>query len=177
MKKMILAAFAAVALFSVTNVKAMTENELKAKLTKEYVIDGEKIKMSASNVAELDRYLKEYEISSEDADYISKKFDEALKIAQDGKAKSFTELTKEEKQKMIAIVSDISSKTSVKATLTEGGKLTIFEENGSTPFTVITDKDSGIQNTDSNNAILAIAGIVSVLGVAVVVKKVAKANA
>ncbi len=177
MKKMILAAFAAVALFSVTNVKAMTESELKAKLTKEYVIDGEKIKMSASNVAELDRYLKEYEISSEDADYISKKFDEALKIAQDGKAKSFTELTKEEKQKMIAIVSDISSKTSVKATLTEGGKLTIFEENGSTPFTVITDKDSGIQNTDSNNAILAIAGIVSVLGVAVVVKKVAKANA
>jgi len=86
-------------------------------------------------------------------------------------------LTKEEKQKMVAIVSDISSKTSVKATLTEGGKLTIFEENGTTPFTVITDKDSGIQNTDSNNAILAIAGVVSVLGIAVVVKKVAKANA
>lgn len=177
MKKMIFAAFAAVALFGFTNVDAMTESELKSKLTKEYVIDGEKIKMSASQVAELDRYLKQYEISSEDADYISKKFDEALKIAQDGKAKSFTELTKEEKQKIIAIVSDISSKTSVKATLTEGGKLTIFEENGTTPFTVITDKDSGIQNTDSNKAILAIAGVVSVLGIAVVVKKVAKANA
>lgn len=177
MKKTIFAVLAAVALFGFTNVDAMTESELKAKLTKEYVIDGEKIQMSASQVAELDRYLKEYEISSKDADYISKKIDEALKIAQDGKAKSFTELTKEEKQKMVAIVSDITKQTSVKATLTEGGKLTIFEENGKTPFTVITDKDNGIQNTDSNNTILAIAGIISVVGVAVIVKKVAKANA
>lgn len=177
MKKIILTVFAAVMLFGATNVNAMTENELKEKLTKSYEIDGEKMQVPASLVVELERYLKEYEISSEDADYIAKKFDEALKIAQDGKAKSFTDLTKDEKQKMIAIVSDISKETSVKATLTEGGKLTVFEEDGKTVFTVITDKDNAIQNTNSSNAILAIASIISVLGIAVVVKNVAKANA
>ena len=78
---------------------------------------------------------------------------------------------------MIAIVSDVSENTSVKATLTKGGKLTVFEEDGTTPFTVITDKDNGIQNTDNNYFIIVIASAISLLGIVVITKKVAGANA
>ena len=168
----------AVALLLVgTNANAMTEAQLKEKLTKAYTIGGETVQVTASQVAELERYLKEYEISAEDADYISAKFDEALKIAQDGKAPSFSKLTAAEKEKMVAIASDVSKKTSVKLTLTEGGKLTVFEADGKTPFTVIIDKDNGIQNTNSSYAIVIVASAITLLGAAVITKKVAKANA
>lgn len=177
MKKLKCMLLAVVLLLISTNASAMTESELKAKLTKAYTIDGETVQVTASQVAELERYLKEYEISSEDADYIATKFDEALKIAQDGKAKSYTELTTAEKQKMVSIVSDVSKETSVKVTLSEGGLLTVFEEDGKTPFTVIKDKDNGIQNTNSSYTLVIIASAITLLGAAVITKKVAKANA
>lgn len=164
-------------LFTGYNVNAMTESELKAKITKAYVVDGQEVKITASQVTELERYLNKYELSAEDCDYISNKIDEAVTIAQNGKAKSFTELTSEEVAQMIAIVSDVSENTAVKATLTKGGKLTIYEQDGTTPFTIITDKDNGIQNTNNNYFIIVIASAISLLGVIVITKKVAGANA
>ncbi len=177
MKKTLFSIFMAVVLFSAMNVKAMTESELKEKLTKSYTINGETVKASDSQIVEIERYLQKYEVTPEDADYISKKFDEVLKIAQDSKAVSFTDLPGADKKKIVSIVADISDKTSVKATLTEGGTLTIFEKDGKTPFTIITDKDNGIKNTNSTNIILIIASVISLLGVAVVTKQVVKTNA
>lgn len=165
------------ALFTGFNVKAMTENELKEKLTKTYTIDGTEVKLQPSQITELERYLNKYELSAKDCDFIAAKIDEAVAIAQTGKAKSFSELTSEEVTKMVAIVSEVKEKTSVKATLTKGGKLTIYEEDGSTPFTIITDKDNGIQDTNNNYFIIVIASAISLLGVIVITKKVAGANA
>ena len=156
---------------------AMTESELKDKITKAYVIDGEEVKITASQITELERYLNKYDLSSDDCDFISAKIDEAIAIAQAGKAKSFTELTSEEVAKMIAIVSEVNDKTSVKANLTKGGKLTIYEQDGSTPFTIITDKDNGIKDTNNNYFIIVIASAISLLGVIVITKKVSGANA
>ena len=45
---------------------------------------------------------------------------------------------------------ELGKNTAVKVTLTKGGKLTVYESDGKTPFTVITDKDNGIQNTNNN---------------------------
>lgn len=177
MKKLSYILLAIAVLFMSTNVNAMTESELIAKITKTYIIDGEEVKVTASQVTELERYLNKYELSSEDADYISAKIDQAVAIAQSGKAKSFTELTSDEVAQMMTIVSEVSENTSVKATLTKGGKLTIYEQDGTTPFTVITDKDNGIQHTDNNYFIIVIASAISLLGVVVITKKVAGANA
>ena len=164
-------------LFVGTNVIAMTESELAAKIKKTYVVDGVELKITAAQETELERYLNKYELSSEDADYISSKIDQAIAIAQNAKAKSFTELTSDEVAQMMTIVSEISDNTSVKATLTKGGKLTIYEQDGTTPFTIITDKDNGIQNTDNNYFIIVIASAISLLGIVVITKKVAGANA
>lgn len=177
MKKISYVLLIIVTFFTVINVNAMTESELKTKLTKTYIINGEEIKVSDSQRTEIERYLDKYEISSSDADYISGKVDEAIAIAQKAKATNFTDLTSSEVSQIIALVSDISKNTSVKASLTNDGKLTIYEEDGKTPFTIITDKDNGIKNTNNNYFIIIIAGAISLLGIVVITKKVATTNA
>lgn len=164
-------------LFTVSNAKAMTKSELIEKLTKTYVIDGEEIKISDAQKVEVERYLDKYELTSEEADYIAGKVDEVVAIAQESKAKSFSDLTSAEVDKIVSIVSNVSENTKVNATLTKGGKLTIYEEDGKTPFTVITDKDNGIQNTDNNYFIIITASAISLIGIAIITKKVANANA
>lgn len=177
MKKIVYLLLVIAALFTGYNVNAMTESELKDKITKTYIIDGEDVKITPSQITELERYLNKYELSEEDCDLIASKIDEAVAIAQAGKAKSFSELTSKEVTKMMDIVSEVNDKTSVKASLTKGGKLTIYEQNGSTPFTIITDKDNGIQDTNNNYFIIVIASAISLLGVIVITKKVSGANA
>lgn len=177
MKKVLFSILAAVLLVSTTSVSAMTEDQLFDKLTAEYTINGETVQATNAQKAELERYLSEFDISSSDADFIAEKFDEILKIAQDGNASSFTDLTDSEVKKVVKIVSEVSDKTSVKVSLTEGGVLTIYDKDGKTPFTVIKDKDMVIQNTDSNSAMILVAGAVSLLGIAVITKKIAGANA
>ena len=115
-------------LFTVSNAKAMTKSESIEKLTKTYVIDGEEIKISEAQKVEVERYLDKYELTSEEADYIAGKVDEVVAIAQESKAKSFSDLTSAEVDKIVSIVSNVSENTKVNATLTKGGKLTIYED-------------------------------------------------
>ena len=95
-------------LFTVSNAKAMTKSELIEKLTKTYVIDGEEIKISDAQKVEVERYLDKYELTSEEADYIAGKVDEVVTIAQESKAKSFSDLTSAEVDKIVSIVCNVS---------------------------------------------------------------------
>ena len=98
------------------NVNAMSESELVTKIKKTYVVNGVELKVSDSQLTELERYLNKNELSSEDCDFISNKIDEVVKLAQDAKATSYSDLTNDEATKLIAIVSDVSENTSIKAT-------------------------------------------------------------
>ena len=160
-----------------TNVSAMTKQDLKSKLTNTYTIGGKQVSAPANLVTELERYLNKYDLSNSDCDYIASKFDEALTIAQEAGATDYSNLNDSAKSKLVSIVSDISKNTAVKVTLTKGGKLTVYESDGKTPFTVITDKDNGIQNTNNNYLVIVIASVISVLGVVVIAKKMAGTNA
>ena len=160
-----------------TNVSAMTKQDLKAKLTDTYTVGGKQVSAPANIVTEIERYLNKYDLSSKDCDYIAKKFDEALKVVQEAGATDFTSLSDSDKSKLVSIASDVSKNTSVKVTLTKGGKLTIYESDGKTPFTIITDKDNGIQNTNNNYLVIVIASVISLLGVVVITKKMAGTNA
>ena len=170
MKKVFIALFTAVLFLGVMNVKATTESELKTKIANGYVVDGETVKPSEYQMSEAERYLNKYEVSDADATFIAEKMDEIYELAKADKAKSFTELSSTNKQKVVAIVAEISNKTSVKATLTSDGVLTIFESDGKTVFCKIVDKDITKQ-TGVSNYVLAFAGFVSVFGVAYIIKK------
>ena len=159
--------------FGMTNVEAYTKEDLREKLIKTYRINGSEFKASPAQIAELDRYLKVNGLSDEDALYISNKIDEAIALVEAGTAKEFKYLTVTEKQKLIAMVADISNNTSVKAALTDGGVLTIYNNDG-TIFTKISDL---IKYTNNTNYILLLTGFVSLIGLIIFIKGFNKANA
>ncbi len=170
MKNLLIALFTVTLLVGIVNVKATTEGELKAKIIKGYVVNEKEVKPTAYQVNEMERYLNKYELSDADATFIANKMDEIYELAKADKAETFTDLSKSSKSKAVAIVAEISSKTSVKATLTSDGVLTIFESDGKTVFCKIIDKHLTKQ-TGVSNYVLAFAGFASLFGVAYIVKK------
>ena len=128
------------------------------------------VKPTEYQMSEIERYLSKYELSDADATFIAEKMDEIYELAKADKAETFTDMSSASKTKAVAIVAEISSKTSVKATLTSDGVLTIFESDGKTVFCKVIDKDITKQ-TGVSNYVLAFAGLASVFGVAYIVKK------
>ena len=169
MKKIFLAIIATVLFISATSVDAMTKDELKNKLTASYTVNGATIKVNGSQAALIERYLQQNNISSSDADYIAQKHDEALAVMEAGNARSLSELTKSEKNRIIAIINDVSNKTAVKIRISKGNVLTIYNTDGSV-FTVISNV---IKYTD-NSGIFVVAGAISLVGMFLFMKKLAK---
>lgn len=169
MKKIFLAIIATVLFISATSVDAMTKDELKNKLTASYTVNGATIKVNGSQAALIERYLQQNNISSSDADYIAQKVDEALAVMEAGNARGLSELTKSEKNRIIAIINDVSNKTAVKIRISKGNVLTIYNTDGSV-FTVISNV---IKYTD-NSGIFVVAGAISLVGMFLFMKKLAK---
>ncbi len=173
MKKFIAALILVVGLFVTTNVSAMTEEQLLAKLSQSYTVNGRTEKLEAGIVKQAKDYLDKYELSSDDCDYIASAIDKGLEIVEAGSATQWKELTSSEVEDLIKLVDDISNNTSVSATLSKNGELVIYNEDG-TVFTKVSDL---IKYTDSNVAMIVVAGTISLIGLAVIVRKIAKANA
>ena len=176
MKKILVTLFTLATFFGIVNVKAMSESDLRTKMANGYVVDETSVKPSEYQLSEIDRYLNKYEVSEEDCDFIASKMDEIYELAKADKAKSFTELSSASKTKAVSIVAEISSKTSVKASLTKNGILTIYESDGKNVFAQIIDKHM-VKQTGSNNIIFVALSIVSVFGIAYVAKKAISTNA
>jgi hypothetical protein len=169
--------FLLVALFiGLVSVNAMTESELEAKLTKSYTVNGSTFKASDSQKVLIKRYLDQYEVSSSDADYISGKLDEAKNILQASGKGSFYDLSRADKDKIIALCADVSSNTSVKVTINKG-KLVVYVPGTNDVFyqTPVNPVNGDIVQTNDNLTV-AVAGIISVLGIAIAVRKL-RANA
>lgn len=174
MKKLLLITLTCL-LFVATGVKAMSEEDLLAKLTKSYDINGYTFTLSEDDKALAKRYLKENEVSSADADYIAKKVDEAISLMKNSGVKDFSDFSKlptSLKENLKSLVEDIASNTSVKATVKKGS-VVIYNADG----TVFAEMTKLVKNTGSyENIIPTVALFVSVLGIAIVVKNI-KANA
>jgi hypothetical protein len=166
MKKGILFVIAAVVLFGFSNVYAMSESELQEKLTKAYTINGATFQANGSQIAQIERYLKENEISEADADVISAKVDEMVKVIEDSGATSISALKTTDTDKLTTILNDISDKTSVKLSVSNG-TISVYNTDG-TLFTKI--EESVVKQTNNNN-IIAISSLISLIGIAVVAKK------
>ena len=104
MKKIrnIVCLFIAMLLVGTLNVNAMSKDELKAKLTKAYTINGATFQATSDQKVEIERYLSQNDVSESDADYIASKIDEAIAIIERGNANSFEKLTKAEKNEIKA---------------------------------------------------------------------------
>ena len=174
MKKIrnIVCLFVAMLLVGTLNVNAMSKDELKAKLTKAYTINGATFQATCDQKAQIKRYLSQNDVSESDADYIASKIDEAIAIIERGNANSFEKLTKAEKNEIKALLKEVSNNTSVKVTAVKNG-VKVYNLDG-TVFTVATAYK--VKYTDTY-MIIALAGVVSIIGIAVIARKMKKANA
>lgn len=174
MKKMLFAAlFSVMCLVGMTNVSAMTEEELKSKLTATYTVNGVEWSISNGYKNQLEQYLANNDLSSADCDYIASVADKALAIVEAGSATSVSELTRSEKDKLKELVKDVSNNTAVKATVTDKGTFILYNLDGSKFGTI--DKTS-VKQTGTQDIVI-IAGAVSLLGIAIVLRKSMKVNA
>ena len=174
MKKIrnIVCLFVAMLLVGTLNVNAMSKDELKAKLTKAYTINGATVQATSDQKVEIERYLSQNDVSESDADYIASKIDEAIAIIERGNANSFEKLTKAEKNEIKALLTEVSNNTSVKVTAVKNG-VKVYNLDG-TVFTVVTVPK--VKYTDTY-MIIALAGVVSIIGIFVIARKMKKANA
>lgn len=174
MKKLLVFIFAL--FIGIVSVSAMSEKELKTKLTKEYKVNGVTFKATDTQKTALEQYLNQYNVSSSDADYIAGKLDEAFNILKASGKKSFYDMTTADKKKIVALVSDVATNTSVKAAIIKNN-LVIYKPGTNNIFyeTPIYPVNGDIVQT-SRGLTVAVAGIISAIGIAIALKKV-KADA
>ena len=157
---------------SVTSVSAMSESNLKTKLTDTYKVNGSTFKATDAQKTALDQYLSQYDVSSSDADYIANKLDEAFNILKNSGKKSFYDMTKADKDKIVVLVSDVATHTSVKAAIVKNN-LVVYKPGTSDIFyeTPINPVNGDIVQT-SRGLTVVFAGIISAIGIAIAFKKV-----
>lgn len=174
--KLALTSFASFMLIAVIHVNAMSESELLTKFTSSYDINGYKFHLSESDKVLVKRYLDENEVSAKDADYIAGKIDEAIKILRDSGVTDLSNLSKlpsSTKSKLKALVTDIASNTSVKATVNKGA-VVIYNKDGS----VFAEMTKLVKDTGSNMYVIpALAILIVAAGAFVIVRKPKELNA
>ena len=162
MKKLILFCL----LFISINVKAMDKNELYDVLTKEYIINGEKFQVSDDIKVLVERYLNNNELMSSDMNYISNKVNSIIEIIDDSDVKDIKDLNKDDKNKIISIVKDVANKINIKVTISDDN-ISIYNKDGSL-FVEMTEL---IKYTDDTNYIGYMSGVIVLLGIIYVVRK------
>ena len=171
MKKLGVLLFAALLFVGVVRVNAATEEELKDALTQTIEINGTKVSVDDATKVAIERYLNQYEVSASDADYIINKINTAISILKSEGQTEFSKLSNSAKNRLKALVVEISDNTSVKATVTNGS-VVILDPKGGTFYEV----DQLVKQTGSSVTLTAVLAGVSVLivaaGACLVVKQV-----
>lgn len=175
MKKLLGVLIAFVMLFAVTRVKAMTEAQLKDVLTQTIKVGGDNVSLSDGDKVLVERYLDQNEVSEAHADYINTRVEEAISIIKAEKKIEFKQFTQAHKDRLKELVGEISSNTTVKATLNENG-LIVYNSDGRTVFAEVTHL---VKQTGEVNTTVIIAGIaflVVAAGSVLVVKQAKGSN-
>ena len=165
-------------IIGLTSVKAITENELLEKLTKSYEINGVTFQATDSQKTLIERYLNQYEVSNTDADYIISKLEEVLNILKISGKKSFYDLSTTDKQKIISIVADVATNTSVDVAIVKGN-LIVYVPNtnkGEVFYKApVTPTANGEITQTNRTLIISGLGIFTVIGMTLALRKIRNA--
>jgi hypothetical protein len=174
-KKSLLLILAIFSIFMITpKANAMTESQLKEKLSATYTINGKTVQATSAQIKAMEDYLNTYEVSESDCDYIANKFDEAINVLKENGATSVEELTASQKKELTAIVNSISSNTSVKASVDKNEGLIIKDPDGNVFYTA--GELNVIKYTNHSYLMLIATGLITLAGVSLVIRKTKKVN-
>ena len=129
MKKLSYLLIVALLFVGVVRVNALSEDALKEALTQTIEINGTKVSVDDGTKAAIERYLNQYDVSEADADYINQRINTAISILKSEGQTDFKKLSSSAKSRLKALVEEVSSNTSVKATVTNGS-VVVYDANG-----------------------------------------------
>ena len=161
MKKLGLFVLIAVLFLGFTNVYAKTEKELQDMLTQTITVGKGKYALSDGDKVLVERYFNQNEVSEADCDYIAERVNQAISIIQGEGHVDFKNLSKTAKDKLKALVAEISANTSVKATVTKNSVIVYNSDDTHVEVTHL------VKQTGSETSKIAIIASISVLIVAV----------
>ena len=172
MKKVFMVLAVVASLFvGVKSASAMTEEKLKEVFEQKFEVKGKTYTIADDAKIMLERYLKQYDVSESDCDYIADRVNDAIKIVQNAGVTEASQLTKETKDELKKLVEKVSANTSVKATVKKKS-VVVLKPDGS----VFVEIDKPIKQTGSETNVIAIvAGVsflVTVAGALLVVRQV-----
>ena len=175
MKKSLFAVFVLVSslLMAIPSVHAMSEQDLSTKVKATYNINGNSIKISQRYINLFEDYISQFDISSEDCQYIADQIDILEKAA---KAKGVTS-TKDFQKKCAAEIkaacANVSAHTGIKATVLSNGRVSVSKYN--MPNEVFTILRTTIATNTGSASIIVIASTITLLGAILLVRKAKKA--
>lgn len=173
-KKMIFALLCVVVL-GLTKVNAMSIDELKDKLTKEYVINGVTFQITNAQKNSLEQYIANNPgITESDINYINEKLDEAIAIIEKSGATSVGDLSRSTKDELKALITDVSNNTAIKATPNNDGTVTVYNLDNTVFGKINVTRD--VEYTDSA-IVISLASAIALCGIIVIAKNSKKANA
>lgn len=158
----------AVLMLFTASVSATTTDELVEYLSKEHTVAGKKVKISAENKVKLERYFKEYPVSSAEADSIIVKVEEAKKIMDDAGVSDPTKLSQADKDKIIDLANEVADILDVTIEY-NSGEVKVYKE-GTLIGTVSINQGKLVYTGNSSNTIVAIS-IVAVVAAAMYIMK------
>ena len=154
------------------SVSAKSEAELKAKFEETLTLNGEKYGLSSGVIAMVERYLNEYEVSAEDADYIATRIDQAKAIIEKDGHPKFADFSQKNKEDLRVLVQEIDKNTSVSATCTKSSVI-VKNSDGST-FAEVTELVKQTGSETSTIALMSSISLIIVLAGTALVGKQAK---
>ena len=167
------------------SVFAVSENDIINKLSETQIINGREVSVKSDVLNEVKAYLTEFDLTDAECKVISDNIDKAVALAKSEKAVKWNDLSASGKASMLSYFQAIVDGTSINATLTNDGVLTVYSPTDGSVFCkindAVTDKASAgsttIVNTGVTSIIVVIVAIVAAAGCVVVTKNVSKANA
>ncbi len=160
-----------VAFMGIANVYAMSEEDLKTKVSGTFNVNGVNLTIPSSYIKQLGDYLDEFEVSEEDCQYVSDQVDILLNAAKTKGVKSRDDFRKKCQEEIKTACANVSANTKIKATILSDGSVSISKYGSNEEYTRLLNV---IQNTGSAK-ILLIAGIISALGACLLVFKLRRA--
>ena len=167
------------------SVFAATESDVISKLSETQTINGKSVSVKSDVLNQVKNYLNNYDLTDAECQVILDNIDLAIAKAKEEGATKWSVLSTTGKNKMIEYLNNITSATTINATLTSDGTLTVMTPDGRSVFCKIKDAvvDSAVSssttivNTGVTSIAVIIIAIVAAAGCVVVTKNVSKANA
>lgn len=159
-----------------TVVKATTQSELEAYLTKAHTIAGEEVSLTEADKVKVERYFAENTLTDAQATAIKGKVDEAIAIMDKAGVADPTKLSSSDKTKLLNVAETAAQEAGLTLTVNSKDNTVELYQDGKL-IESVSFEEKLVQTGSNNLVFVVLAGVAIIAVVATVVVKKVKANA